>query len=168
MLPALQTTRLDLRPCRGEDVDALHALWLDPDVRRYLWDDMAIERAATEEVVQALLDAADKRGIGLWLLYPRGETDLAGFCALREIDGTREVELLYGLAREHWGRGLATEASRAVLSYGFQTAALAHIWARTDPPNAASIAVIERLGMRPAENPGREALPILAYVLDRP
>src|SRR5690606_3130336 len=92
---------------------------------------------------------------GLWLIYPAGDLQkLAGFCALREIAGTREVEVLYGLTPEMWGQALATEAARAVLRYGFEVLGLPRIWARTDPPNVASRRVIERLGMRVAENPG--------------
>jgi ribosomal-protein-alanine N-acetyltransferase len=46
----LQTARLVLRPITTDDIDALHALWTNADVRRYLWDDIVIdlEHAATE------------------------------------------------------------------------------------------------------------------------
>ncbi len=57
-----------------------------------------------------------------------------------------DVELYYGLERAAWGGGLATEASRAVLRYAFDVLALERVWIRTDGPNAASVAVMERLG----------------------
>jgi RimJ/RimL family protein N-acetyltransferase len=97
----------------------------------------------------------------------RAEGCLLGFCALREIAGTTEVEIIYGLAPAAWGQGLATEAAQAVVKHGFETIGLARIWGRTDPPNSASLRVIERLQMRPAENPGHETTPIVAFVLDR-
>ncbi len=137
-------------------------------MRRYLWDDRVIDRQEARETVQALLDSAVERGYGLWMLWPRGGSDPLGFCALREIAGTADVEIIYGLARDACGNGLATEASRAVLAYGFEVIGLPRIWGRTDPPNAASLAVIERLGMRPADNPGEDTRPIVAFVLDRP
>ncbi len=77
-----------------------------------------------------------------------------------------------------WGRGLATEASMPTLQYGFEVLALERIWARTDPPHVASQRVIQRLGMRPAADPGTENLSLgetqpcdapqtIAYVIDR-
>ncbi len=47
----LNTGRMRLRPISSDDVDALHALWTDPDVRRYLWDDRIIPRETVEEIV---------------------------------------------------------------------------------------------------------------------
>ena len=66
---------------------------------------------------------------------------------LREIDDTPEVELLYGFAPAHWGRGLALEAARVVLAHGFDALGLERIAGRTDTPNRASVRVLERLGM---------------------
>ena len=62
-------------------------------------------------------------------------------------DGT-DLELYYGLDPRHWGRGYATEGARAVLAYGFDVLGLDAIPIRTDGPNAASVAVMERLGAR--------------------
>jgi ribosomal-protein-alanine N-acetyltransferase len=57
------------------------------------------------------------------------------------------VQLIYGLDCKYWGKGLATEMGRAMLEYGFQQLGFATISSCTDPPNRASIAVLERLGM---------------------
>ncbi|MGD9723231.1 MAG: GNAT family N-acetyltransferase [Pirellulales bacterium] len=167
MLPTLTTARLSLRPCTPDDTAALHALWTDPGVRRFLWDDRAIERDEAAAVVQALCDTANQRRGGLWLIETRPGEPPAGFCALREIGGTTEIEIIYGLASDHWGQGLATEASRAVLAYGFDVLSLTRIWGRTDPPNIHSLAVLARLGMQPAVNPGHETQPMATFVLER-
>lgn len=47
----------------------------------------------------------------------------------------------------HWGRGYATEASRAILRHAFETLGLARVPGRTDAPNRGSARVLERLGM---------------------
>jgi ribosomal-protein-alanine N-acetyltransferase len=57
------------------------------------------------------------------------------------------VQLIYGLDCQYWGKGLATEMGRAMLEYGFHQLGFVTICASTDPPNRASIAVLERLGM---------------------
>jgi len=167
MMPALDTPRLHLRPCNLNAVDSLCALWREPPVRRFLWDDAIISRQQAQEVVQAFLEAAADRGLGLWTLHVTEDPELAGFCALREIAETSEVELLFGLAPQHWGKGLATEASQAVLRYSFDELNLPRVWARTDPPNVASEQVMRRLGMHPATNPSAEKQPLLVYAIDR-
>ncbi|MEX0677794.1 MAG: GNAT family N-acetyltransferase [Pirellulales bacterium] len=161
----LSTERLRLFPCTLDDVDALHALWREPLVRRYLWDDRQVSRREAEELVRDFVATAGERGYYLWMLETRAHAELAGFAALREIPQTSEVELFYGLAPEFWGKGLATEAARAVLEYGFDALGLPRIWARTDRPNAASMRVAERLGMKPADDPGETSL--VSFVMER-
>ena len=144
----LTTERLVLRPCAGSDVDALHALWTDPKVRRWLWDDRVIDRATAAEVVAASEQSFAASGYGQWCVAERhGDGALVGFAGLRAIEDTPEIEVLYGFAPSHWGKGLATEAARAVLAHGFETVGLARIAGRTDTPNRDSARVLERLGM---------------------
>lgn len=144
----LETPRLRLRPFTLDDVATLHAIWSDPDVRRYLWDDVVISRATAQEVVEASIRSFATSRFGFWCLEPKGESRVIGFCGLRPFNDPPEIELLYGLLRECWGRGLATEASREVLRYGFEELSLPHVYAGADPPNAPSFRVMERLGMR--------------------
>lgn len=144
--PVLDTPRLRLRPFAPGDVDALHAHWTDPDVRRYLWDGRVIERDVVVAVVEESEASFATRRFGFWVLEAPGVPDLVGFAGLRPIPDERDIELYYGLARPHWGKGFATEASHAVLRYGFDVAGLDPIWIRTDGPNEPSIAVMRRLG----------------------
>lgn len=163
-LPRIRTRRLSLRPFAVSDVDALHALWTDPLVRRWLWDDEVIPRERAAEVVAASV-AGGRDGAGAWCVSVVGEPGLAGFCALMPLGD--ELELLYGLAPHCWGRGLAVEAARAVLSWVFATSPRARVWAGADAPNTRSLAVMERLGMRPAPPPAPAPAGVLYRVLDR-
>jgi len=156
VLPELVTPRLRLRPLTLDDVDRLHALWTDPGVRRYLWDDLVISRDRALETVEASIHSAESVGAGMWTLWPRQEDVLVGFCGLRRAGPEPIIELLYGLAPQFWGRGLATEASQAVLAYAFQFHLTDVVYACTDAPNTASIRVMERLGM--SRRPDREGL----------
>jgi len=138
--PAITTERLILRPWTADDIDTLHQVWTDPDVRRYLWDDKIIDRALVAEVVES--------SIGGELGYRVIEVadSAAGFVGFRFIDETRDVELLYGMLPSYWGKGLCTEAARAALDYVRRQHPV--IYARTDPPNTRSEALMKRLGMR--------------------
>jgi RimJ/RimL family protein N-acetyltransferase len=65
-----------------------------------------------------------------------------------DVDQENQVaELGYGIARERWGRGLASEAARAMVDYGFEAFGLAKVWARVDPRNLSSVRVLEKIGM---------------------
>jgi ribosomal-protein-alanine N-acetyltransferase len=71
-----------------------------------------------------------------------------GWCGLGPMDFDQtEVEIYYGLARDLWGRGIATEAAKALLHYGFQSFGVEKIVAIVKPENIASQRVIEKLGL---------------------
>jgi RimJ/RimL family protein N-acetyltransferase len=144
----LETVRLRLRPFVANDVDDLHRLWTDPDVRRYLWDDLTISRGqAAAEIVKST-ETFNSRGFGFWsLFFKENKTDLIGFCGLRVFGTPDEIEILYGIHPSHWGKGLATEAAEAILNFGFQVCRLPKIHAGADSPNSASFRVMEKLGM---------------------
>jgi ribosomal-protein-alanine N-acetyltransferase len=73
---------------------------------------------------------------------------LIGWCGLGPLEfDPKEIEIYYGLSKEYWGKGIATEAVVAVLGYGFDTLKLDKIVAITHPENIASIKIIEKMGM---------------------
>jgi len=156
---ALDTPRLHLRPWTAADLDDLHRLWTDARVRRFLWDDEVISRARARATLAAGVASFRTHGFGGWLSIERARAAVVGFCGLRRVDDGSGVEILYGLAPAAWGRGLATEAATAVLRFGFERCGLPHIVGRTDASNAASVRVLERLGMQHAPGPaGRGAV----------
>ena len=142
------TERLTLRPFAPEDADELHALLTDADVRRYLLDDVVVARSWVDEEIAASEDRFAELGHGLWSLRRTGETHIVGFVGFRPFFDPPEIQLIYGLLPEAWGTGLATEAGAAVLDRAFGSGAFEEVIAATDAPNAASIAVLRRLGFR--------------------
>jgi ribosomal-protein-alanine N-acetyltransferase len=144
----LTTARLRLRPVRAADVDALHALWTEPQVRRYLWDDVVIDHATAADRVTSSEASFAKARWGLWGIEKREGGALLGVAGLVEIDPAVGPEIIYSLHPDHQGRGYATEASQAVLAHAFETLGFARLPGRTDAPNRASARVLERLGMR--------------------
>jgi RimJ/RimL family protein N-acetyltransferase len=164
-LPEIRTSRVLLRPWTRDDVDALHALWARPEVRRYLWDDRIISRETAAEVVESHFDTQARLGIGYWALHiPPTEPSLAGFCGFRPIDEGPDVELMYGLSGDHWGRGLIAAACAAAIEHLWRSTAYPHVYARTDPPNEKSVAVMRRLGMTNVSTTPA----MITYILRRP
>jgi ribosomal-protein-alanine N-acetyltransferase len=144
----LNTPRMRLRPISPEDVDALHALWTDPDVRRYLWDDRIIPRETVEEIVAQSLATFESEGYGFFALELQDQAgDLIGFCGHRRADVEGQIELLYGIHPTYWGEGLVAEAAHEVLRFGFESCDFDQVIAATDTPNQQSVRVLQKLGM---------------------
>jgi ribosomal-protein-alanine N-acetyltransferase len=142
----LATPRLRLRPLRASHIPALHALWIDADVRRFLWDGEIISRARTAAVVaeSRRLFATGRRG--LWGAWNRLGGQLCGFGGFWYFRDPPELELLFGLERDSWGQGLATELAAAIVEYGVGQLGMREIQASTDAANQPSVRVLERLG----------------------
>ncbi len=144
--PDLTSLRLCLRPLTPSDVDVMHRLFTDADVRKFLWDDVIIPREQTAAVIAASNADFAARGYGLWGVWLTDKDELVGFCGFRP-SALGAPELLYGLAPARWGHGLATVAARVTLEYGFRDLGFTRVVAATDVPNRASVRVLERLGM---------------------
>jgi [ribosomal protein S5]-alanine N-acetyltransferase len=142
----LETDRLSLRPLAPRDAEALHALWTDTDVRRYLWDGESVPFEQTAAVIGESARLFATEGRGLWGAWTRDGHALCGFGGFWYFRDPPELELLYGLHRAYWGHGYATEIARTVVEFGFTRVAMAEVRASTDGPNVASVRVLERLG----------------------
>lgn len=142
----LKTERLVLRPVTVHDHTALLAHSTDPEVRQFLFDGAVL---SAEEVLAVIADSEStfaSDGYGLWAIQEPSRPALAGMAGLRLLDDLG-IEIVYSLAPPAWGKGYATEAARAVLDYALGTLALPEVLAEVDEGNAASVAVVERLGM---------------------
>jgi RimJ/RimL family protein N-acetyltransferase len=107
------TARLRASKLSLADRDDLVALHLDPEVSRYLGGARSPE--ATDAYIETGLRHWRDHGVGLWTLRAH-DGAFVGRAALRYIDleGAREFEIAYALARDAWGKGLATEIAQAL------------------------------------------------------
>jgi [ribosomal protein S5]-alanine N-acetyltransferase len=151
----LSTERLVLRPVTADDHAALLAHWTQPDVRRFLFDGAALSAAEVAETMEESIGDFAARGFGIWLIELGPAAGLVGTAAglvgtagLRPLGGSG-LEIFYSLAPGAWGHGYATEAARAVVEYGLGPLGLPEVLAEVDEGNAASVAVVKRLGMTP-------------------
>lgn len=144
----LTTGRLKLRPVTAADGHWLHDHWTAPEVRRFLFDGTIL---APSDIVRVIDDSTRDfaaTGHGLWLIHQPSTTQPLGTAGLRPLDDLG-LEVTYSLAPSAWGNGYATEAAAAVIDYAFGPLGLPQVLAEIDEGNAASIAVVERLGMTP-------------------
>ncbi|RAJ59215.1 RimJ/RimL family protein N-acetyltransferase [Streptomyces sp. PsTaAH-130] len=148
----LETERLALRRFTADDADLLIELDSDPAVMRYLSGGEATAPEIVRERQLPSVIAGYERwdgDLGLFAAYERdGGAFVGWFCLRPEPDGPREeAELGYRLRRASWGRGYATEVSRALLRKGFTELGLRTVWAETMTMNRGSRNVMEKLGM---------------------
>jgi ribosomal-protein-alanine N-acetyltransferase len=148
----LETERLIVRPFSLDDTATLHEIVSQDEVMEYLPEDvMTIEEVG--RVISWLNECYDKNTPECILKFTlavisKGDQKLIGWCGLGPLEfSPEEVEIFYGLSKDQWGKGIATEAATTVLRYGFETLKLDQIVAVTDPRNAASVKVIQKLGM---------------------
>lgn len=149
-IPALRTERLHLREWRDTDLAPFAALNADPAVVEYLAG--ALTRAQSDALAARIREHFERHGFGAWAVEVPRVTEFAGFIGLAipsfEARFTPCVEIGWRLAREHWGRGYATEGARAALAFGFEQLDLAEIVSFTAVANQRSRTVMERIGMR--------------------
>jgi len=159
----LRTARLVLRPLAPTDASWLHETFNYPAVRRWLWDDRMVAAEEVEEILAESRRRIRDDGTGLWVAREGvARVGFSGFWPFHD-----DLELLYGLDPEHFGRGLATEMAGELLRYGFEELKMARVVGSTDPPNQPSVRVMERLGMRHTETRTVEGLETAFYAIER-
>lgn len=183
----IETSRLLLRCWSLDDLEPFHAVCSDPRVMEYVGSGQPWSRSRTLEMIETAMATRRQHGYCRWAvilkpvvgsvpptLHTRPEERLAqqerdpvaspadpliGFCGFVPAEGGAEIGWRLGAA--HWGQGLATEAARATLQYGFETLRFPRVIATIQAGNAASRRVAEKLGMNYThsfERAGREIL----------
>ena len=148
----LHTRRLLLRVWQPEDLEPLAAMNADPEVMRYIADGSVHSREQSVATFDRLRRHWAEMGFGLFALRLRETGEFAGWAGLAVPRFLPEilpaVEIGWRVPRALWGRGLATEAARAVLEFGFVQVGLDRVVSICRVENRASARVMEKLGMR--------------------
>jgi len=145
----LTTPSLVLDPLTRADYPWLCGLYADAGVMRYVGTGVR-----SEEQVRANLDSlmaqAERLSFGYWVVRDGRSGERLGGAALMVRSEGAPVELGFLLARGAWGRGVATEAARALIDHAFRALGLPEVQAFIDVENAASGSVLRKAGLRDA------------------
>jgi [ribosomal protein S5]-alanine N-acetyltransferase len=142
----LSTARLLLRPVIPEDLVALAQIWSDPEVMRHMGAGVR-DAAASRMRHRELMEHQREHGFGKWAVIERASGDVIGYCGVELYEGGPDVELGFSFARAAWGKGYATEAAGRWLEHAFTALGCPRVIGLVRPDNAASIRVLEKLGM---------------------
>ena len=134
------TERMMLRPITLGDTDELVALDSDPEVMRFLTGGKPTLRDQMIETIRQHLD-------GRWMAFDRSTNQFVGWFGLVPT-AAGEYAVGYRLRRAEWGKGLATEGTRALIEVAFAELAARRVWEETMAANRRSRRVMERCGLR--------------------
>ncbi len=147
----LETERLYLRELSDEDASFIHKLHNDTDVMKYI--SSKSDKEVTFKECQGFISKCkdyyiNHKGMGIWATIAKSDNAFIGWTTLKDLDNSETIELGYRYLKKHWGKGYATEASKALLDYGFNILGLSSISAVAMPQNTASINVMKKIGMK--------------------
>ncbi|HVE57462.1 MAG TPA: GNAT family N-acetyltransferase [Pyrinomonadaceae bacterium] len=142
----LETARLILRPFNKNDVDSVFAMRSSADVMRFIREPQT-RRDEAESWINLISSRWETEKIGFCAVIEKSSNQFIGWCGLWRLKETDEIEVGYALVKDFRGKGCASEAAEAFLTYGFEELDLKEIVAVARPENRASWRVMERLGM---------------------
>jgi [ribosomal protein S5]-alanine N-acetyltransferase len=148
-LPELETERLLLRKMHLDDAEAMFTYASDPEVTRYVLFETHRSVEDSKAFLRLAVEGYERGDFGGWGIVLKDSGAFVGTCGA-DVDYAPEharAELGYVLSREHWGKGLMTEAVQAVIRFGFGRMELNRIQARCIAENADSARVMEKAGM---------------------
>lgn len=164
---SLKTPRLLLRSFADDDLDDLAALMADPDFMRFSLG--VFSREQTADFLEKVR-RRDRAGLPsqFAVIFLRDDR-LIGYCGffLQVVDGVEEIEIGYRLHPSYWGRGLATEAARAVREHAFEDLKLPRVISLIHPDNVASRRVAEKNGMRSEKETVFRGFPTIVFGIER-
>ncbi len=150
-VPELHTARLRLRPWYDDDLDALAEMYADPEVMRYIGDGSVRTRDETAAGLARMRAEWDEQGHGMFAVELRESGELTGWTGTTVPSFLPEVlpavEIGWRLARRFWGRGLATGPPAPPSGMRSTRSRLERILSICNVDNAASEAVMRKLGM---------------------
>ena len=166
----LETNRLILRRMLPEDLDALYALYRDPEIRQYFPDGTLTYEETREELEWFLNGHPRHPELGLWTTILKENNQFIGRCGLLpwDIQGQYDVEVAYLIDKTYWRRGLASEASNAIVRYAFEILKVPRLIALVTPGNEASVGVATKIGMTFEREIVDDFGPALIYAIDNP
>lgn len=149
----IETDRLRIRALTESDLDDMFALDSDPEVHKYLGNKPITQKEQALEYIKDVNKQYKERSIGRWAVELKETGEFIGWCGLRLYtdytfnNHTNFHDIGYRLRREFWGKGYATEASKACLDYAWNVLKLDTLYGITEKGNEGSHKVLLKIGL---------------------
>lgn len=143
----LKTGRLGFRTWREDDLDLAVGLWGDFEVTRWFDRRGPLSREQVRDRLERELATQRQHGVQYWPLFLLRGDGHVGACGLRPYDIEKGIlEIGFHIRPDHWGKGYATEAARAVIKHAFDECRVKALFAGHNPKNEASRRLMKKLG----------------------
>ncbi|MDF3028966.1 MAG: GCN5-related N-acetyltransferase [Fluviicola sp.] len=159
----LETTRLYLREMTPEDAESAYLLNLDPEVIQYTGDDPFESIEEARDFLEKY-ESYQKYGFGRWGVILKETNEYLGWCGLKYTPELDEFDIGYRFMKKCWGKGYASEAAEACIRLGFEQFNMKTIVGRAMPANAASVRVLQKIGLTYLENRITEGTEEVIYI----
>lgn len=140
--PHFDSERLTMRPQSKADAEALYEAYSDAELMTW-WS--SAPHASVDETRDYMWDASTPSDWRGWVMAERATGAVVGTLAAGTSRKPQVVEIGYLLIRRYWGRGYASEGVTRLIDLLFEEGHR-RVWADTDPDNAASNRLLQRLG----------------------
>lgn len=145
-VPVIETSRLRLRGWKETDIDALAELNANPEFIRYFGQGVPISRFESWKVLAMLAGHWALKGFGIWVVEDKASGEFLGRVGIWDPADWPGVEIGWGIAPKHWGKGYAPEAARASMEWGFRHLDIDSLISVIHPDNQASKLVARKIG----------------------
>lgn len=162
----LETPRLFMRQFIPEDAPDMFDLNNDTEVMKHV-SDVPFKTVEDARDLIRNYDQYYKYGLGRLTILVKEQNTFIGWCGLKYLQETGEIDLGYRLKKEFWNKGYATEACKACIEFGFKKPEINTIVGRTSKENPASIQVLEKAGMKYVKDFIYEGRPSVYYSIEK-
>lgn len=153
MIQRVETERLILRELEPTDAEAMFAMDSDPAVHEFLGNNPEKDIEKTKQVIEFVRQQYRERGIGRWAMIEKATGEFAGWTGLKF--NTNPInnhinfyETGYRLSQKHWGKGFATESTKAALKFAFEKLNAKEVFGITHVNNLKSQRVLSKSGLQ--------------------
>jgi [ribosomal protein S5]-alanine N-acetyltransferase len=148
----IETEKFILREILETDVEGMYALDSDPEVHKYLGNNPIESMDAALATIQHVRKQYKENGIGRWAIIDKASNEFVGWAGLKYEQNLRTnfnyYDIGYRLLRKYWGKGIASEAAKVSLEYGFNQLNINEIFAAAQVDNAASNKILTNIGLK--------------------
>lgn len=147
----IKTDRLLLRRWQNSDLNPFCTMCTDPDVMKHIASGQTMSAQQVARDIAKYESEWDRNGYGIFAIQLRSSGKFVGYAGLSDLtliaDAEPAVEIGWRLAREYWGKGLASEAAEAALAFGLNKCKLSNIVSICQIANTASERIMRKLGL---------------------
>jgi ribosomal-protein-alanine N-acetyltransferase len=143
----LETSRLIIREFNLEDAEAVYEFGSNAEVQKHTGNPLLTSLDEAAALIKNVFQADyHKHGFGRWAVIYKPDNKVIGFAGLKFLEHNQEIDLGYRFLPNYWNLGIATEASKPIVEYGFKALNLDKIIGVVMQSNPASVRVLEKLG----------------------